>query len=96
MTKTDDLKKSNFRIFLKKELKRRCSRNPNYSLRAFARFLEIDVSLLSKVLRAKHTMSESTFKKIARRMKLDEVTHEKFRRPLARQARRQKKGSRGN
>lgn len=44
---------ANFSTFLNNELVRRQSANSSYSLRAFARDLEIEPSLLSKILRKK-------------------------------------------
>lgn len=39
------------RVFLQKEFIARCKKNPAYSLRAFANYLEIDQSFLSKILK---------------------------------------------
>lgn len=43
--------------FLTKELGRRKARNPRYSLRAFARFLEMEPSALSRVIACKQELS---------------------------------------
>jgi hypothetical protein len=51
-----------FRLFLQDELASRCARNPNYSLRSFAKLLEVSPSALSALLSAKrpitHKMKE--------------------------------------
>jgi uncharacterized protein (TIGR02147 family) len=45
------LPSKDFRLFLQEELVRRCRANPSYSLRAFARTLDISPSALSAILR---------------------------------------------
>lgn len=47
------------RTALQKEFIARCKRNPSYSLRAFAHFLEIDQSFLSKLLNGQRRITES-------------------------------------
>jgi transcriptional regulator with XRE-family HTH domain len=44
---------TSFRLFLQSELARRCARNPQYSLRAFALHLGVDHSTLSQWLRGR-------------------------------------------
>lgn len=46
-----------YRELLLNELRRRQSTNPMYSLRAFARALDMDPSTLSKILRGKRDLS---------------------------------------
>jgi len=60
-----------FRQFLQNELIQRCRSNPQYSLRAFARFLEVDASFLSKVFALKRPMTKAFVKKCAKRLNLD-------------------------
>src|SRR6202050_4890689 len=64
---TDKLKqtkkeKREFRLLLQDELAARCSRNPNYSLRSFAKFLSVSPAALSAILKGKrpitHKMKE--------------------------------------
>lgn len=43
--------------YLQRELTRRIENNQQYSLRAFAKFLDIDPSLLSKILSRKQVLS---------------------------------------
>lgn len=57
MTNTIVSPDETFLCFLKKEFKKRSQSNPAYSLRAFARDLEIDQSLLSKFLNGKIELS---------------------------------------
>jgi len=46
-----------FRQLLQEELTRRCALNPRYSLRAFARRLEVHHSTLSQILRGKRRLT---------------------------------------
>ena len=48
---------SAFRLLIREEFLRRCKVNSNYSLRAFARQLGVDPSLLSKVMRGQRKPS---------------------------------------
>lgn len=56
-TRRSSLKQSTLRRMIKAELERRRSRNPRYSLRAFARDLEFNSAHLSEVLNGKRAMS---------------------------------------
>jgi transcriptional regulator with XRE-family HTH domain len=47
-----------FRGLLQQELARRCSANPNYSLRSFARSLAVEPSALSQILSGKRPLTE--------------------------------------
>jgi len=58
------------RRFLQAEFLHRCRKNAKYSLRAFARFLEVDPSLLSKIFRQERAISEKLFKQFAEKLKL--------------------------
>lgn len=53
-----------FRDFLKAELLRRCDADSRYSLRAFARFLELEPSALSKILTGKRRVSAAMFSRL--------------------------------
>ncbi len=59
-----DPKVRDLRCVLQNELVRRIKDNPRYSLRAFARSLEIDPSLLSKVLNGKRGASRKVFERL--------------------------------
>jgi uncharacterized protein (TIGR02147 family) len=50
--------------YLREELGRRCRRNPNYSLRAFARSLKIHSSTLSAIISEKRRVSPKVAKKL--------------------------------
>ncbi len=56
---------TDFRRVLYSELERRCSQNPRYSLRAFARDLELSAPRLSGVLNGKFGLSRAAATKIA-------------------------------
>ncbi len=60
--------------FLRKELLARCKINPRYSLRAFARQLQIEPSYLSKILNGKRPVSASLHKKVSGILMLDSRT----------------------
>lgn len=49
---------SSFRMFLQNELVARCKRNPGYSLRAFAKTLQLSSSALSAMLNGKRPITE--------------------------------------
>lgn len=59
-----------FRAYLQSELVRRCKSNPKYSLRAFARLLEVEPSFLSKILNRKRVVTENTLNKFGSKMGL--------------------------
>jgi len=65
-----------FRLFLQHELVERCKKNNAYSLRSFARFLQVDPSTLSQVLRRKRKLTRKTLLRIASRLGLgpDEIS----------------------
>jgi uncharacterized protein (TIGR02147 family) len=60
-----------FRSLLQAELARRCARNAQYSLRAFAKYLEVDHSTLSQYLRGKRKLTERAIRKFGVRLGLD-------------------------
>lgn len=59
----------NFREFLAEELARRCQSNPRYSLRAFARSLQLQSSYLSKVLRGERRATPKLVRRVAPHLK---------------------------
>jgi transcriptional regulator with XRE-family HTH domain len=63
-----------FRHVLQAELARRCSRNPQYSLRAFAKYLGVDHSSLSQLLRGKRRMTARAIRKFCARLGFDAET----------------------
>jgi uncharacterized protein (TIGR02147 family) len=66
-----------YRRVLKEELNMRCEQNPRYSLRAFARDLELSPSRLSEILNRKQGLSRKAAKKVAERLgyREDEALH---------------------
>lgn len=62
---------SSFRIYLQSELARRCSNNPQYSLRSFALQLEIDHSTLSQILRGKRGLTRRMIERLGAKLELD-------------------------
>jgi uncharacterized protein (TIGR02147 family) len=53
------------RELLKNEFQKRAQKNPSFSLRAFSQKLDIDQSLLSKILQGKRKFSDENAKKIS-------------------------------
>ncbi|WP_413585274.1 DUF4423 domain-containing protein [Bdellovibrio sp. HCB274] len=66
----EQIKNSDFRQFLEDELARRSQNYPRYSLRAFARHLEVDSSFLSKILNGKRTVTMRTIRMFGERLNL--------------------------
>jgi len=63
---------------LTEELERRKQANKRYSLRAFARYLELDASALSRILSGKQELSISVCLKVLKRLKLPEDRQVQF------------------
>lgn len=61
---------SDYRVVLKDELERRCTKNPRYSLRAFAKDLGVGPSRLSEILSGKAGISKSRALAFAKRLGL--------------------------
>lgn len=59
-----------FRKYLEEELARRSEMIPRYSLRAFARHLDVDSSFLSKILNGKRTVTLRTIRMFGERLNL--------------------------
>ena len=53
-----------FRVLLQTELAKRCEKNPNYNLSAFARNLKMDISTLSKILRGLRPVKKNAMRRI--------------------------------
>lgn len=60
-----------YRDCLKAELDRRVQNNPRYSMRSFARALEMDVAALSRVLAYKQSVSPKTASRLAQKLNLN-------------------------
>jgi uncharacterized protein (TIGR02147 family) len=59
-----------FRHFLQAEIARRCARNPSYSLRACAKFLDLHPATLSQLVRGKRAMTARTIRRLGLRLGL--------------------------
>ena len=64
------LQSSDFRLFLRQDLVQRCRKNPKYSLRAYARYFEIEPSALSRILRGERALTPRMFNRLADRCNL--------------------------
>lgn len=69
---------SYYRTWLASELARRSERNQNYSLRAFAKSVEIDAGLLSKIIANKRKISLTMAYKLAEKVGLDPLERRQF------------------
>ena len=58
-TNLSDEERSVFRLWLQKQFTDRCKKNSRYSLRAFAKSLDLDASSLSQILSGKRNLSKS-------------------------------------
>lgn len=67
-----------FRVFLNDEFQRRLMRNSKYSLRAYARDIDISFSRLSETLSSQVGMSVDSAHKIATRLKMSDLEREYF------------------
>ncbi len=57
-----------FRRRLQRELAERCSRNPRYSIRAFARWLRVDHSTIARLLRGARPVTAATLVRLEARL----------------------------
>ena len=60
-----------FRLRLQNELNSRCRANARYSLRAFARSLQLESSALSRILSGKRKITPSMFQRLSERLALN-------------------------
>ena len=67
-----------FRLFLQAELGRRCARNPQYSLRAFAKYLAIDHATISQLLRGKRPLTARAILRLGTRLGLDRPAIDRY------------------
>lgn len=65
------MEKREFRLQLQQELVSRCQKNSRYSLRAFARALDVSSSALSAMLKGKRTITASSVEKLGKAIGLD-------------------------
>lgn len=74
--------KADLRSFLQDEFNSRRQRNPAYSLRAFARHLQMDASSLSKIITGKRKASRNNLDQICKALKLTSEAHQRFQQSL--------------
>jgi predicted enzyme related to lactoylglutathione lyase len=74
---------STFASVLRAELTRRCARNPSYSLRAFARALDVDHATLSQILRGRRALTRDTIVQLGQRLGLEAARVEAYVRDAA-------------
>ena len=67
-TQVTETERTNFRLWLQRQLTDRCKRNPRYSLRAFAKSLEVDPSTLSQILSGKRALTKRSIKSFTDRL----------------------------
>lgn len=67
-----------FRDYLKGELERRCQKNSQFSLRGFARMLEIEPSSLSKILNGKRRVTATMLERLGKKLNLSEEEISEF------------------
>lgn len=67
-----------YRQYIEREFKRRCRRNSLYSLRAFARDLDISASKLSEVLRGKCGLSAHAAEQLCSHLNLSDIEAQHF------------------
>ncbi len=72
-----NLELKTYRTILKEELAQRCSRNARYSLRSFAKFLNISPGRLSDVMNGRYGLSRNSAQEIASRLgyNTEELNH---------------------
>jgi Ni,Fe-hydrogenase I small subunit len=63
-----EAEKNRFRLWLQRQFTERCKRNARYSLRAFAKSLDIDASSLSQILGAKRPLSKKAMLSICEKL----------------------------
>jgi uncharacterized protein (TIGR02147 family) len=69
---------TSFRLFLQSELARRCARNAQYSLRAFALHLGVDHSTLSQWLRGRRPITARSIETIGAKLSLSADAVEQY------------------
>ncbi len=72
-----------YKVQLQLEYNKRCTRNPRYSIRAFARAAKVDPSLLAKVLSNKASMSYTVASRLLTQLTLSPTEQTAFLKSLA-------------
>lgn len=68
----------NLRSFLQKDLAERCLRNPNYSVRAYAKDLLVSPASLSQILNNKRPLTQEMAERICTRLELSPLDRKKL------------------
>ncbi len=66
-------KKINQQVWLLNKLTERCARNPSYSLRSFAKTLDISPALLSLLMNGKRPLTRKTALKFSKKLALSQI-----------------------
>ncbi|MGB0452538.1 MAG: TIGR02147 family protein [Bacteriovoracaceae bacterium] len=74
----DQEKLRDFRTYLQRTLVMRCKENPQYSLRAFAKSLEIEPSALSKILNGKRSITAKMYERLSQKLDLSGEDYEYY------------------
>lgn len=69
-----------FKTYLQEELILRCKKNPAYSLRSFAKNLDVSPSFLSKLLNGQRRVTPAIFQKLSTNLNLESDVIQKFNR----------------
>lgn len=73
-----ETRSSDFKTYLQEELILRCKRNPAYSLRSFAKAIDVSPSFLSKILNGQRRITDRVFEKISNNLNLESVIRNSF------------------
>lgn len=79
---------SSMQVLLLGELEKRCQANPRYSLRSFARYLGIEASHLSKILRGQRSVTERMLLRVAPKLGMSPKDLDHYREVIRKQERR--------
>lgn len=74
----DKARSQDFRWFLQSELSRRVRENPEYSLRSFAKALQIDPSALAKLLKGSRSLGSRVIAKLGKKLGLKDFEIQEF------------------
>ncbi len=66
----EEIRHLTFKGYLEAQLNKRCEKNPYYSLRAFAQFLDIDHSTLSQMIRGKRKITPAMQQRLGSKLGL--------------------------
>jgi transcriptional regulator with XRE-family HTH domain len=69
---------ASYRILINKEFKRRCEKNLRYSQNAFAKYLGLNSTYMSKLLKGKILLSLNLAERIMKKLNLSESEEKEF------------------